>query len=270
MKINNGLVAVIGIMMLASCVSNKKVVYMQELETGTTVQYDSLLKISYPKYRLQVGDIINLDVRSSDPTATVIFLPQGGGNNAGQLANSASDVNYLTGITINENGDVELPLVGYVNIQDKTLKEAKEIIETEITRYILDPYVLIRLGGIPYTAIGEFRRPGRYSVLKSNLTIFEAVANAGDLTVLANRKNTTLIRQYPNGQRVHLIDLTDRELIRTPFYYVQPNDQIYVQPLKVRQLGGGIGVTGFQSFIQALTLISTTLLIIVSVNTLNK
>ncbi len=256
------------LVLLSSCIPNKKVLYLQAKE-NSTVQYDSLLVHNYPEYRLQVGDILNVEVRSSDPTVTQIFRPQGTGlNSAGQLANSAADVNYLTGFPINENGDVDLPLCGLVKVQGKTLTEAHDLIASYIDDYITDPYVLVKLGGIPYTAIGEFRQPGRYLVVKSQLTIFEALANAGDLRITANREKVTMIRQYSKGQKLHRIDLTDRDIMKSEFYYIQPNDQLYIEPLKVREIGAGVGVTSFQTFLQALSAVSTSLLIWVSITRL--
>ena len=73
MKLNAGISLIIGLFLVSSCVSNKKIIYLQELETGTTIEYDSLIQIDYPEYRLQVGDIINIEVRSIDPTVTAIF-----------------------------------------------------------------------------------------------------------------------------------------------------------------------------------------------------
>ncbi len=262
-----GFWAIVVIVAVSSCVPNKKVVYLQDLEQGS-VPFDSVFVDDPGEYQLQIGDIINIEVRSSDPTVAEIFRPISGANNAGQLAMNAADINYLTGFTLDKNGQIELPLVGYVSLDGKTLKEAKETIEEEVKKYILDAFVSVRFGGIRYSALGEFNRPGRYSVLQTQLTIFEAIANAGDLTVVANRAEAIIIRQYPEGPRLHRVDLTDRNLVKSPFYYIQPNDQLYVEPLKVREIGGGVGVTGFQTFAQTLSVVSSVLLIIVSVSRL--
>ena len=256
-----------GLMLLVftSCVSNKKVLYMQD--PMAQIPTDSLLQNPYNEYHLREGDILSIEVRSSDPTITEIFRSEAAAmNNPAMLANSASDINYLSGFPVNPNGDLELPLVGIVHVQGATVEEAKNRIQTEITRYIKDPYVIVRLGGIRYSTLGEFNRPGRYSVLQSQLTIFEAISNAGDLTLLANRNEVLLIRQYENGQKIHTVDLTTRSLVYSPFYYIQPNDQLYVPPLKIRELG--TGVTGIPTIITFLSAVSSIVLIIVSVNRL--
>ncbi|MFY0686943.1 MAG: polysaccharide biosynthesis/export family protein [Cyclobacteriaceae bacterium] len=264
MRLKASLWLVAGVMIFSSCVSNKKVVYLQDEEGDSGVEYDQIIEYDYPEYQLHVGDILKVEVRSSDPMVTAIYQGQMM-NGAAQLANSAADINYMTGYTINANGDIEIPLVGHIQVENLTVDQAKDSIASKIRAYIKDPYVLVRLGGIPFIALGEFNRPGRYSVLKTNLTILEAIASAGDLNVVANRKEVNLIRQYREGQKMHKIDLTDRSLINSPMYYIQPNDQLYVPPLKVREIGGGVGVTGFQTFVQTLSVVSSALLIIVSV-----
>lgn len=252
---------------LASCIPNHKVVYLQDKGLDA-IAYDELIDISYPDYQLQQGDIINIDVKSSNPTIGEIFRPAQVTNNVGNLASSAADINYMSGFPLNTFGKVELPLVGGVAVEGLTLSESKNKIETEIRKYITDAYVQVRLGGIRYSALGEFNRPGRYSILQSHVTIFEAIANAGDLTVLANREKAILIRQYPEGTKVHQIDLTDQALMSSEFYFIRPNDQLYLEPLPVRQFGSGVGVTGFQTFTSLLSVVSSVLLVIVSLNNL--
>lgn len=248
-----------------SCISNKKIIYLQNKE-HSQIPDDSLIQTAYAEYKLKIGDILSIEVRSSDPNITQIF--QSSGNSGGQLSNSASDINYLSGFRLNVNGDIELPLVGFLNVEELTLEESKMKIETEIRRYITDAYLVVRLGGIRYTALGEFNNPGRFSILQSEVTIFEAIATAGDLTVLANRENARLIRQYPDGLRTHTIDLTDKNIMTSPYYFVQPNDQFYLEPLKQRQYGSDVGITGFQTVLGVLSAISSVILMGITIDKL--
>jgi polysaccharide export outer membrane protein len=254
------------VLLLASCIPNQKVLYLQK--GNNLVQVDSLISPSYPDYRLQIGDILNVDVKSNNPEIAIIFQKQSMSNAQGQLANNAADVNYLDGYPIDVNGKVDLPLIGKVYVLGETISTVKDKIEVKIKAYIPDAYVQVRLGGLRYTALGEFKRPGRYSILQSQVTIFEAIANAGDLTVLANREKALVIRQYAKGTKIHEVDLTSRNIFNSDFYYLKPNDQLYLEPLPVRQLGAGVGVTGFQTFTSVLSAVSSALLIIVSLNRL--
>jgi polysaccharide export outer membrane protein len=116
------------------------------------------------------------------------------------------------------------------------------------------------LGGIRYAALGEFRRPGKFVVLQDRMTIFEAIANEGDLTTIAKRDEVMLIRLYPEGTKIHRINLKDRQIIASPFYFIQPNDQLYAEPMKVRELGSGENAA--QSLLLFTSLVTTGLLLV--------
>ncbi|HAH38450.1 MAG TPA: sugar transporter, partial [Algoriphagus sp.] len=163
------------------------------------------------------------------------------GNNQMQMAaQSGGDIYYMTGYTVDKNGFIRLPIIGEVQVKDKTIDEARVIIESKLREFLKNElYVKVKLGGIRYSALGEFRRPGKFVVLQDRMTIFEAIANAGDLTTVAKRDEVLLIRQYPEGTKLHRINLNDRSIIQSPFYFIQPNDQLYVEPMKVREVGAG-------------------------------
>lgn len=234
------------------------------LQPNDSTSSEDSFNMNYKEYVLQKDDIINLEVRSIDPSITQIFNQSG--SVAPQIGANGGDLNYLTGFQINNNGDIELPLIGFIQIAGKTLQEAKIALDIEIGKYINNPYIVVRLGGIRFSAFGEFRRPGRYSILQSRATIFEAIATAGDLTEIANRSEILIVRQDNGKINTYNIDLTDRNLLESDFYFIQPNDQIYIEPLAVRQIGGGVGVTGLQTFTTALSVLSSVLLVIISLN----
>lgn len=252
------------IIFFSSCIPNKKVVYFQN-PSGALIN-DSLINAPRDEYKLLKGDIIDIRVKSKDPVLSEFFLrgqaAQGAqpSMNMMQGLNNGSDIFYLTGYTVNNNGDIELPIIGVIPVAGKTLDEVTPIIKEEIARYIIDPYVEVKLGGVRFTALGEFNQPGRYGILQNEVTIYEAIANAGDLTVLADRKHALLIRQYPEGERMHEIDLTQRDLMNTPYYYIHPNDLLYLAPLKVREIG--TGQTGAQTFATVVTVLTAVVLIV--------
>ena len=133
-----------------------------------------------------------------------------------------------------------MPLLGEIQVNDMTLDEVRILVENSLKKYVTSEiFVRVKLGGIRFSTLGEFRRPGKYVVLQDRLTIFEAIAQAGDLTTVAKRDQIILVRQYPDGTKLHRINLNDRQIIRTPYYFIQPNDQIYAEPLKAREIGTG-------------------------------
>lgn len=252
----------LAITFFSSCIPNKKVVYFQGSSVG--LANDSLIKAPRNAYNLLVGDIIDVRVKSKDPVLSELFLMGKSTSmpnmNMSQGLNNGSDIFYLTGYTINTNGDIELPVIGAIHVVGKTLDEIAPIIKERIEKYIIDPYIEVKLGGVRFTALGEFVKPGRYGILQNEVTIYEAIANAGDLTVLADRKHALLIRQYEDGERIHEVDLTSRDLMNTPYYYIQPNDLLYLAPLKVREIG--TGQNGAQTFATVVTAITAIALII--------
>jgi len=110
--------------------------------------------------------------------------------------------------------------------------------------------------------LGEFNQSGKYTILQNRVTIFEAIAFAGDLSRLAKRDEVLLVRQYPDGSQIHKINLLDRELLGSEYYFLKPNDMIYAEPMKVREIGAG------NTLVETLTLFTTTVTAIALILTL--
>jgi polysaccharide export outer membrane protein len=257
MKLKHLIVCLLAVI-ASSCVSNEKIIYLQNLEGEEPIPEDSLINYAFAEYRLQYNDIVDVQIQTSDEGMNALFniQPKGGTGNMSQgITATGGDIYYMTGFSLDKEGFIELPLVGKVNLRNQTLSEAKESISQELTKYFIndDYFIRVKLGGIRYSALGEFRRPGKFVVLQDRMTIFEAIANAGDLNVAAKRDEVLLIRQYPEGTKLHRINLNDRHLIHSPYYFIQPNDQLYVEPMKIRELGSG------ENFSQSLSLIVTSI-----------
>jgi polysaccharide biosynthesis/export protein len=248
---------------LFSCISNEKLIYLQNLEGGPKISEDVLIYYEIPEYRLQYNDIIDVNVQTVDDLLKNGFNTTGE-NSAGmrmQMGQGGGDVYYMTGYTVDRNGNIRLPIVGDVYVRDKTIDEARSEIESRLKEFVVSElYVKVKLGGIRYSALGEFRRPGKFVVLQDRMTIFEAIANAGDLNTIAKRDEVMLIRQYPDGTKIHRINLNDRQIIASPFYFIQPNDQLYVEPMKVREVGSGENAA--QSLLLFTSILTTGLLLV--------
>jgi polysaccharide export outer membrane protein len=241
----------------SGCVSNEKIIYLQNLDKDNPIPEDSLISYAFTEYRLQYNDIVDVQIQTSDESMNALFnvQPNTSRNLGSGITSTGGDIYYMTGFSLDKEGFIDLPLVGKVNLTNKTLAEAKEEISGELDQYFTngDYFIRVKLGGIRYSALGEFRKPGKFVVLQDRMTIFEAIANAGDLTIVAKRDEVLLMRQYPEGTKLHRINLNDRNLIHSPYYFIQPNDQLYVEPMRVRELGAGENVS------QSLQLIVTTI-----------
>ncbi|RAI91679.1 polysaccharide biosynthesis/export family protein [Algoriphagus yeomjeoni] len=242
-KLLKGLSFSLVFFMAFGCISNEKIIYLQNLEENTPIEDGELITYEIPEYKLQYNDIIDVNIQTVDDLLSMGFNNQATQMN-GQMGNvsaqNGGDIYYMTGYSVDQSGNIRLPIVGNVNVKEKTLEEARVTIEESLRKYVTSElYVKVKLGGVRYSALGEFRRPGKFVVLQDRMTIFEAIANAGDLTTVAKRDEVLLIRQYPEGTRLHRIDLLDRQIVASPFYFIQPNDQLYVEPMKVRETGTG-------------------------------
>lgn len=243
-KIARGFSIMLLVTAFSSCVSNEKIMYYQNLEGNKVIQDGELISYELPEYRLQFNDIIDIQIQTVEQILEkgLTSKIQNEANNAvfGQIAQSGGDIYYMTGYTIDKNGFIRMPLLGEIQVNDMTLDEIRILVENELKKYVTSEiFVRVKLGGIRFSTLGEFRRPGKYVVLQDRLTIFEAIAQAGDMTTVAKRDQIILLRQYPDGTRLHRINLNDRQIIQTPYYFIQPNDQIYAEPLKAREIGTG-------------------------------
>lgn len=243
---------------------------MQELgdQSNPVISSSENYPYSFEEYFLQKFDIVDINITTTSAeinellnVATITsqnnMMMSGGGQAGG-------DVFFMNGYTIDEFGKVELPLIGEVLLEGLTTIAAKKLIENEIKKYVNEDeyFVRIRLGGIRFSALGEFNSPGKITILQNRVTIFEAIAAASDLSILAKRNEMLIVRQYPQGSKVHKINLNDRNLLTSDFYFVRPNDILYAEPLKVREIGNAT------NFIQTLTLLSTTITAIALILTL--
>lgn len=238
-----GFISLAALILSISCVPNKKLVYLQNLEGHEVINEDSLITYSTSEYRLQYNDVVDVQVHTLDEAMNEFFniRPVLNMQTQQMAGSSGGDIFYVTGHTVDKEGNIDLPMLGDVHVSNKTLKEVKETISERLKKYITtdDYFVRIKLGGIRFSTLGEFRNPGKHVVLQDRMTILEAIAHAGDLRVTAKRDEVLLIRQYPEGTKLHRINLTDRNLVASPFYFIQPNDQLYAEPLRVRELGTG-------------------------------
>ncbi|SMP33216.1 protein involved in gliding motility EpsA [Algoriphagus winogradskyi] len=229
--------------MAFGCISNEKIIYLQNQEGNTVIEDGELITYEIPDYKLQYNDIIDVNIQTVDDLLQFGFNnkpPQMNQQMGNVSAQSGGDIYYMTGYSVDQKGNIRLPVVGDIQVKDKTLEEARIVIEESMRTFVKSElYVKVKLGGVRYSALGEFRRPGKFTVLQDRMTIFEAIANAGDLTTVAKRDEILLIRQYPEGTRLHRINLLDRQIVASPFYFIQPNDQLYVEPMKVRETGTG-------------------------------
>lgn len=221
----------------SSCITNKELVYLQDKNNTTK---DSLIIKELPKpYRVQVNDILSINVKALDSELTSIFNPVNDEGN-GRIG---SESLYFNGFTIDLHGNIKFPILGEISVLGLTIKEIEEKVKSELLKQYFketaEIFVTVKLAGLRYTVTGEVGGTGVLTLYQDRVNIIEALANAGDILPTGDRKDILIIRQYPNGQQIHHIDLTDISALNSPYYYIQPNDIILVKPLKRKALGAG-------------------------------
>jgi polysaccharide export outer membrane protein len=199
------------------------------------------IKNIYPgSYRLQPRDIISVKVKTLDTESSEYFNTDNG--NAFNMLNPASI--YLSGYSLDDNGNITLPELGALKVGGLTVIEAQKKIQESLSTYLNKATILVKLVSFRITVLGEVRSPGQYFVYNDQVTLLEGLGMAGDLTEFGNRENITLIRQNGDNLGGVRLNLKETDILSSKFYYLQPNDVLYVQPLKVKNTRGNVNTLG--------------------------
>lgn len=252
---SNGLrlMLLISVLILAftSCsTSKKKLTYAYKIETDQVYPNS----VSDDAYLISPGDHLYIVIMGDDPLNTA-FL-----NLTTAVSGSAGSNLELITYLVDENGYISFPQLGLIDVSGKTALEIQDQLQERIRAYIENTSVYVKLVDRTITVIGEVNQPGVQVIFKNQLTIFEALATAGDLNDWGNRRDVKLFRKTEAGTEVVSIDLTDKELLTSEYYYIYPNDVVYVEPAK-RVFGfKTLDYTAFYTIF--LSLITTAILII--------
>jgi polysaccharide export outer membrane protein len=225
------------LVILSSCVSNKKYVYLQDKGNVKSDSNGVMPVVSYD-YKLQKGDVLYISLTTDDEKLNKIFIPSGGGGiQIQQNQNVSGSMLYFIGFTVDDNGEIEFPYLGKIKVAGLDISKAKSAVELELKKYFKIFYLQIKLAEFKFSVLGYVNRPGQFFFQQNKVSIFEAISMAGELQGMSKKMEIQLYRQYPDGVKLHKIDLTDRSIINSPLFYIQPNDLVYIVPLKARTLG---------------------------------
>ncbi|MCG9881037.1 MAG: polysaccharide biosynthesis/export family protein [Bacteroidia bacterium] len=256
------LLSILMLGLLSSCVSNKKFIYLQD-KGHTKIDSGGLISVQPFAYKLQSGDILFIALSTEDEKLNKIFVPATGGSTPLNMVapNVSGTMLYYIGFTIDSKGIIELPFLGKLKLANKTMEDAKETIEIELKKYFKNYFLQIKLADFKFSVLGFVNKPGQYFFNQNQVSIIEAIAQAGELNNMAKRYKLHLYRQYPDGVKLHELDLTDQSLINSPFWYIQPNDVLYVVPLKKRAVGD---LSSLQSSFGVIAPLLSTLLMVLN------
>ncbi len=235
------LIAVVATLsMMASCVSQKKTLMLQNermLDSISSIEY---LNERTFDYKVQPGDNLAIRVSSLDKSFNEFFSigNTGIGNYGGSGTYSSGNIGvYLNGFTVSAEGTINFPYAGLIYVKDLTVDEIQQKIQNIIGEYQKETIVYVKLGLFNLTILGEVARPGQYQVYQSDINIFQAMALAGNPTDFANKKNVRIIHQTTEGSQIVRVNLNDADILENPEYYLKPNDIIYIEPLGIKRYG---------------------------------
>lgn len=237
--IYSALVALTMVLMLSSCGSTKNVAYFQNADS---ISY-AASKMLY-EAKIMPKDELTITVITTDPKAAIPFnlaVSQTIGT-GGQLSSSGGS---LQGYLVDNSGNIEFLVVGTLHVGGLTKNQAENLIKSKVKPYLAEqenPIVTVRMGSYHVSVLGEVTKPGVIYAPQEKMSVLEALAQCGDLTIYGKRDNVLLIRQDAEGEKhTYRLNMNDANIINSPYYYLQQNDIIYVEPNKVKAQNSAIG-----------------------------
>ena len=225
-------------LLVTSCASQKRAWYLQDAQPFTPEQIAENGQI-----RIKPLDRLTIVVNSKDPELAVPFNSSSSLSSLTGATNYGSATNQSLQIrTVDENGQLEMPVIGKIECKGKTRSELAQAIADKIVEggYINDPSVNVQFADMKISVIGEVARPGHYDVTRDKISIFDALAMAGDLTIYGIRTDVAVAREVNGVRTIEYLDLTSTDIFNSPAFYLQQNDVVYVKPNKYKAQTGEI------------------------------
>lgn len=201
-----------------SCGSKKEVVYFQDASNFETLIDDNTFE---PKFK--IDDVVSIYISTLNPEASLPFNLYRGSSEGGIRP---EQVDYI----VDNEGEIDFPVIGKIKIEGLSPEELRVMLRKNLSDYLTDPIINIRLRNFTITVLGEVRRPGTYQVNGEQITILEALGLASDMTIKGQRGNVLVMRDFDGTKVYHRIDLTSKDATKSPAYYLTQNDVVYVEP----------------------------------------
>lgn len=218
---------------LFSCKNGEKVIYFQ----GEFPETQKILHTNYLPI-IQKNDLLDIKLISQNKEASALFTPS--------VENAKSSVTYKSGIAakggflVSQNGEIELPYIGLLEVDKMTRDEAVALIEAKLSEYIKNPIIQIQIINFTVTILGDVKAPGTYNIPNEKISIVEAIGIAGDLNITGKRKDIKLIREIDGKRKEILVDFTDKNIFNSEYFFLHQNDIIYVSQNKAKISNSGL------------------------------
>ncbi len=214
---------------LFSCKSRKTMVYLQNTSSQEEIE---LKPASINNYQIKINDNLYVDIQTLDPEVNALFNPTKSQGSSGGTNMNFGDVSsqLLNGYQVDVRGEITLPIIGKVKVENLTLDQAQQYIQEKAHEYLKEGIVKIKLLSYKYTVLGEVKSPGVYYNYNNIFTVLDAISEASGETDYSQIKKIKVVRMFNNKSRIYNLDLTQKDLFTSEAYYIQPNDVIYIEP----------------------------------------
>ena len=241
-KLINSLLVAAAVLTVTSCSTPKNVAYIQNSDyidySNSEFLYDA---------RIMPKDILTITVNTVNPDASEPFNLIVRNTLTSATSNIPTSGGALQTYLVDNEGCIDFPVVGKLQVGGLTKSMCEKLIHDRIQRYMNaeeNPVVTVRMSNYKISVIGEVNRPGMFTVGNEKINIFEALAQAGDLSIYGVRDRVKLIRENAKGRKeIHTINLNDANIVNSPYYYLQQNDVVYVEPNQVKARNSAIGTS---------------------------
>jgi polysaccharide export outer membrane protein len=253
--------------LLCACSAPKGITYFQDLDDPN--KKPAALKYNQYVPKICTGDLLTITVSALDPAAVAPFnLPVVTfAKQTEQMFNGTKEIGSSQAMqtyTVDSDGSINFPVIGKVQLAEKTKREAVDLLQNKISELVKEPIVNIQIINYKVTVIGEVLKPGSYPVNSDRVTVLDAIGMANDLTIYGNRENVKVIRDNNGKQDVVTFDLTKSDFFSSPYFYLQQNDIVYVEPNDKRKKQSRYSQTD-QVDLSVITAITSSISVIASV-----
>lgn len=244
------------ILLLNACGSHKDIAYMQD---GEYLKYTEQQPFLYDAHILP-KDLLTITVHCSEPELAAPFNLSGNMQSSATTGSASGSTTPLQTYLVDNNGDIDFPILGKLHLGGLTKGAAEAVICKRLKNYLKEePIVNVRMVNYKFSVLGEVSKPSTFTVANEKVNVFEALAMAGDMTIYGKRDNVKLLREDEQGRKeIVLLDLKDPGIVSSPYYYLQQNDIVYVEPSKSKIKSSKMStITPWVSILSVLTSLSS-------------
>lgn len=232
---NKIIFSLLAVLLLGSC-AKRNLAYLSDLQE----QSEWAQKVSETvEPKIRPDDLLSITITSLNPEANMLFnrgeIPPAGATAAygAGAAYSTSNI-YREGYLVDKEGNIDFPVLGQLHLGGLTKSQAKDTLRVKLQKVVKDPIINIRYLNYKITVVGEVNRPATFTIPSEKINILEALGMAGDMTAYGKRENVLVIREVEGVRKVTRLDLNSKEVLNSPYFYLMPNDVVYVEPHKMK------------------------------------